>query len=188
MRFPFVSTWSLSRTVSLLVLIASLALGTGAAAQTAPEDESTWMFCVADDVVVRARPATAARRIGRLASRTRLRVLAQQGAWTQVALPDQDVAGWVPSRQLSAQPPPPQRLTDRQIRRILIRESIDAYDGNCPCPYFSDAIGRACGRRSAWSREGGAEPYCYPADVPDEAVETWRAAHEAAGTEAPPSR
>lgn len=71
------------------------------------------------------------------------------------------------------------RLTDAQVRQQLIRESIEEYDGNCPCPYFTDARGRRCGGRSAWSRAGGAEPYCYPRDVPQEAVEAWRASHEA---------
>lgn len=81
----------------------------------------------------------------------------------------------------SAAPAPAQsaRLTDEQVRRALIRESIEAYDGNCPCPYQRDARGRACGRRSAWSREGGEAPYCYPNDVPAEAVAEWRRAHEA---------
>lgn len=73
----------------------------------------------------------------------------------------------------------PARLTDEQVRRALIRESIEAYDGNCPCPYNRDSRGRACGRRSAWSREGGEAPYCYPNDVPAEAVAEWRRAHEA---------
>ncbi|TAK29339.1 MAG: hypothetical protein EPO40_10615 [Myxococcaceae bacterium] len=71
------------------------------------------------------------------------------------------------------------RLTDEQVRRVLIRESIEAYDGRCPCPYQRDSRGRACGRRSAWSREGGEAPYCYPNDVPAEAVAEWRRAHEA---------
>lgn len=72
----------------------------------------------------------------------------------------------------------PARLTDEQVRRALIRESIEAYAGRCPCPYQRDSRGRACGRRSAWSRQGGEAPYCYPNDVPAEAVAEWRRAHE----------
>lgn len=74
---------------------------------------------------------------------------------------------------------PTRRLSDAEVVRLLIRESIESYDGNCPCPYHRDRRGRACGRRSAWSREGGEAPYCYPRDVPPEAVAEWRAAHEA---------
>jgi hypothetical protein len=175
---------SLRRFTSMLVLCASLAFGAVAGAQPAPDAAAVSMYCVAADVVVRARPAPAARRLRRLAIGARLQVLAREGAWIQVALPEQELVGWVPSRTLSAEPPPPPRLSDREIRRILIRASIEAYDGNCPCPYFDDAAGRACGRRSAWSREGGESPYCYPADVPIEAVEAWRAEHEASGAEA----
>ncbi len=79
----------------------------------------------------------------------------------------------------SAMAQQPERLTDEQVRRALIRESIEAYEGRCPCPYQRDSRGRACGRRSAWSREGGEAPYCYPNDVPAEAVAEWRRAHEA---------
>jgi hypothetical protein len=60
---------------------------------------------------------------------------------------------------------PKQGLSDNQIRRLLIRESIDAYPGNCPCPYNSASNGSSCGGRSAWSRAGGEEPLCYPNDV-----------------------
>jgi hypothetical protein len=72
---------------------------------------------------------------------------------------------------LSAAP----RLTDAQIRRLLIERSIATYRGNCPCPYHADRRGRACGARSAWSRAGGASVYCYPLDVPQAAVDAFRA-------------
>jgi hypothetical protein len=55
--------------------------------------------------------------------------------------------------------------TDAQIRQRLIRQSIAAYSGSCPCPYSSDRAGRRCGARSAYSRPGGAAPLCYPSDV-----------------------
>ena len=55
--------------------------------------------------------------------------------------------------------------TDAQIRQRLIRQSIAAYPGNCPCPYSTDRGGRRCGGRSAYSRPGGAAPLCYPRDV-----------------------
>jgi hypothetical protein len=64
--------------------------------------------------------------------------------------------------------------TDAQIRQILIDESIAAYSGSCPCPYSTARNGSRCGRRSAYSREGGAAPLCYPKDVTDEMVKTYR--------------
>lgn len=36
----------------------------------------------------------------------------------------------------------------------------NSYDGNCPCPGDIDAAGNRCGARSAYSRTGGASPYC----------------------------
>lgn len=68
----------------------------------------------------------------------------------------------------------PKRLTDLAIRKVLIRESIAAYPGNCPCPYSTASNGSRCGGRSAWSRPGGEAPYCYPQDVPDEEVQAYR--------------
>jgi hypothetical protein len=57
------------------------------------------------------------------------------------------------------------RDSDAEIRQEIIRESIAAYSGNCPCPYNIASNGSRCGGRSAYSRPGGASPKCYPADV-----------------------
>lgn len=65
-------------------------------------------------------------------------------------------------------------LTDAEIRQILIRRSLSGYRGSCPCPYNTDRAGRSCGRRSAYSRPGGASPLCFPADVSDAAVQAYR--------------
>ncbi len=69
------------------------------------------------------------------------------------------------------------RPTDAQIRQILIDESIAAYEGNCPCPYSRARNGSLCGKRSAYSKPGGAEPLCYPKDVTDDMVRDYREAH-----------
>ena len=45
-----------------------------------------------------------------------------------------------------------------------INRSIASYKGSCPCPYSIDRAGRRCGKRSAYSRAGGAQPLCYPED------------------------
>jgi len=67
--------------------------------------------------------------------------------------------------------------TDAQIKQILIDESIAAYSGNCPCPYNTASNGSRCGRRSAYSREGGEAPLCYPKDVSAAMVQEWREQH-----------
>lgn len=66
------------------------------------------------------------------------------------------------------------RLSDAEIRKILIAESIAAYSGSCPCPYSTARNGTRCGRRSAWSRAGGEAPLCYPKDVSEEMVRQYR--------------
>jgi hypothetical protein len=69
------------------------------------------------------------------------------------------------------------KLSDAQIRQILIDESIAAYSGNCPCPYSTMRNGRSCGRRSAYSRPGGEAPLCYAKDVTAEMVAAYRNAN-----------
>lgn len=38
--------------------------------------------------------------------------------------------------------------------------AIQSYDGNCQCPNDLTSDGRRCGAMSAYSRSGGATPYC----------------------------
>ena len=75
------------------------------------------------------------------------------------------------------EPKPRKRLSDAQVKQLLIDESIAAYSGNCPCPYYMDRRGRRCGRRSAYNREGGEAPLCYPQDVSKEMVQAYRDAN-----------
>jgi hypothetical protein len=69
-------------------------------------------------------------------------------------------------------------LTDQQIATIIVKASRDAYyhTGHpCACPEDLARNGSRCGKRSAYSRPGGAEPYCYVTDVPKEKIEAYRA-------------
>lgn len=54
-----------------------------------------------------------------------------------------------------------------QAKRAMINRSISGYSGNCPCPYNTMRNGRSCGKRSAYSRPGGASPLCYISDISD---------------------
>ncbi|EPT7000480.1 hypothetical protein ACVR2W_000347 [Cronobacter malonaticus] len=69
-------------------------------------------------------------------------------------------------------------LSDDQVKEQIIQESIDVYPGNCPCPYNAMRNGRACGGRSAWSREGGYTPICYKREVTAEMIREWRERNE----------
>lgn len=68
-------------------------------------------------------------------------------------------------------------VTDAQVRQRMIKESIAAYPGNCPCPYNLTRNGSRCGGRSAYSRAGGYSPLCYPSDISDKMVREYRKKH-----------
>jgi SH3-like domain-containing protein len=119
--------------------------------------------------------------------------LARSGEWVRLRLERDGIEGWIFGRYVSherptavvarqapkaeqrptAQPPAP-TLSDDAIRHALVEASIAGYPGSCPCPYHVDRGGRRCGGRSAYSRPGGASPYCYPQDVPASAVAEYR--------------
>jgi len=72
------------------------------------------------------------------------------------------------------------RMTDDEVRDMMISRSIATYSGSCPCPYNADRAGRSCGRRSAYSRAGGATPLCYRNDISARMVESYRSANNLA--------
>jgi len=65
--------------------------------------------------------------------------------------------------------------SDERVRLELIRESIAAYPGRCPCPYNTARDGSNCGARSAYARVGGYEPLCYETDVTADMIRRYRA-------------
>jgi len=67
-------------------------------------------------------------------------------------------------------------LSDKDIRQAIIAQSIAMYPGKCACPYNITSNGSRCGKRSAWSKQGGYAPLCYLEDVSDEMVSRARAA------------
>ena len=50
-------------------------------------------------------------------------------------------------------------LTDAQVRKQMIAESVASYPGNCPCPYNLASNGSQCGKRSAYSKPGDIRRY-----------------------------
>jgi hypothetical protein len=70
------------------------------------------------------------------------------------------------------------QLSDQQIAEIIVRESRQAYYATghpCACPDDLARNGSRCGGRSAYSRPGGAMPYCYVSDVPAADLARYRA-------------
>ena len=79
-----------------------------------------------------------------------------------------------------AQPALKQQLSDQQIAEIIVGESRQAYyrTGHpCACPEDLARNGSRCGKRSAYSRPGGAQPYCYARDVPAAEIARYRTSH-----------
>lgn len=64
--------------------------------------------------------------------------------------------------------------TNAQIKEAMIRASIAAYTGSCPCPFNVDRGGRRCGKRSAYHRPGGKSPLCFPEDITSKMIEEYR--------------
>ena len=82
-----------------------------------------------------------------------------------------------PSKTARSEASEKTKPSDKQIKHILIKKSIAAYSGNCPCPYSRARNGSKCGKRSAWSRPGGEAPLCFETDVTEEMVAAYRAKH-----------
>lgn len=129
------------------------------------------VYVTASAVNVRASAGAGAAKVGRAERGARLAVVRRAEGWVEVRLAD-GTAGWVSAEFVGAEAP---ALSDGEVRKRLIAESIAGYAGSCPCPYHSDRAGRSCGRRSAYSRPGGAAPLCYPRDVSAEAIARYRA-------------
>lgn len=68
-------------------------------------------------------------------------------------------------------------LTVAAIAALIVAESRRAYHAGgrpCACPDDTMRNGRSCGARSAYSRPGGASPLCYPTDVTEAMIKSYR--------------
>ena len=145
-------------------------------------------------VAFRAGPSTDYPIIDRFDAGREVVVLEQTSDWSHVRDKLTQRDGWMASRFLKDEPadrqedrprPQPQKprkvappsvpvQSDSIVIQRIIAESLAAYPGSCPCPYNTDRGGRACGRRSAYSKPGGYSPICYPADVSQSMIEAYR--------------
>lgn len=71
------------------------------------------------------------------------------------------------------------KQSDDQIRQLIIEDSIASYPGVCACPFNAARNGSSCGRRSAWSKQGGYAPVCYKKEISKEMVDDWRNSNDA---------
>lgn len=137
---------------------------------------------------VRDGPSKKARQIWTLKRDQQVLVIDQKGVWFKVK--GARFEGWAHSGFLTPNKSKPKtienvkftptirkeipRISDATIIKILIQRSFAYYSGNCPCPYSRTARGRKCGRRSAYSRPGGASPLCYRRDVTADMIRDFR--------------
>lgn len=132
-------------------------------------------FVTAGSLNLRAGAGAANPILGRLSRGSEVTIIERAGAWARLAPTAAHNGGWVSSSYLSSEAPLAERASDNQIRQLIMRQSLAYYSGSCPCPYNVDRAGRRCGRRSAYSRPGGASPMCYASDVSDAQVQAFRA-------------
>lgn len=108
-------------------------------------------------------------------------LLEQRAKWSRVRDNLTAREGWIANFLIEDDQPPqkarvastqPKRkaskaagVSNAEIAKRIISQSIARYPGSCPCPYNVDRGGRRCGKRSAYSRPGGYAPICYPGDV-----------------------
>lgn len=88
---------------------------------------------------------------------------------TKAALPDKPAA---PETKRKVE-----TVLTAAIAAIILQASRDQYHATgrpCACPDDTARNGNACGRRSAYSRPGGAAPLCYPSDVTAAMIDAYR--------------
>ena len=89
----------------------------------------------------------------------------------RAGLPQEKPAGSDSKRKMEV------ALTAAAIAAVIVEASRAQYHAGgrpCACPDDLMRNGRACGRRSAYSRPGGASPLCYPSDVTTAMIESYR--------------
>ena len=144
------------------------------------------LFVSTGKLHLRSSPEASASSLGLYPYSTQVGVVLRADPWVRVVVTKDGRQGWMHANFLTPTRPNTQRtpglslqrpsptLSDAEIKRRLIRQSISRYSGSCPCPYNSDRAGRRCGRRSAHSRPGGRSPLCYSSDVSSQMIANYR--------------
>lgn len=149
------------------------------------------LFVTGSVVNVRSGPSTNFQVVGKLSKGEKtISFGAPRGGWTRIRYSESGKLGWMATRFLTSSEPtrivsaPERPVKKRTVavpaaseinaaRKAIIRSSIAAYQGSCPCPYNRDRGGRRCGKRSAWSRPGGHSPICYDSDISQARLDTY---------------
>lgn len=160
-------------------------------AETTPTPETTKAgYIKGKRVALRSSAQKGSTVIDRLNNGYKVEIIEAGTEWTHVRDPLTRREGWVASHLLTEKPSPETEtkkkqslpdlkknipiISDAVIIQKIIVASLAEYDGPCPCPYNRDKRGHSCGKRSAYSRPGGASPVCYPQDVTKQMLQAWR--------------
>lgn len=143
------------------------------------------MYVDANRLNVRNAPDKSAKQVWTLKRDERVIVAGKNGDWLFVK--GRRYEGWVFGTYLTPKKAPAKssvstlaptivapKVSDAKIKKELIKRSLALYSGNCPCPYNRARGGSRCGRRSAYSRPGGASPLCFPTDITKQMVRDYR--------------
>lgn len=151
----------------------------------------TVMYVTSTSLNVRATPSTTGTPLLNAPRGTAVIAVSTQDGWVEVRL-NSGSTGWMNATYLStsvplapkasrsvssqiAQQAPAPAFDRAQVLQAIIAESIASYSGSCPCPYNTDRAGHSCGRRSAYSKPGGASPICYEQDVTQSMIDAYLA-------------
>jgi uncharacterized protein YraI len=148
--------------------------------QVAPTTKE-FRFVFGAKVNVRTFPDTTSTKVTTLNQGTKVIVLKESGDWARIQIGE--TQGFVLKKYLlskklltvTTSPPTLKKVAKpsvdvNAIVERIIANSIASYSGRCPCPYHTDRAGRSCGRRSAYSRPGGASVICFADDVTPEMI------------------
>lgn len=69
-------------------------------------------------------------------------------------------------------------MTDEEVVRLIIAHQQLIYPEACPCPFNQDASGKECGRNSEYRKTNGKRPICYPEDISQFNIDSYRVYHD----------
>jgi hypothetical protein len=123
---------------------------------------------------VRSEPSPSAAKAGQLTKNAVVSVLRSSGDFVYIVSEGQRIKGWVNRSFLGGKAPATTAHApvtyQRPVVVPIVRKPVQkpqpqhlsgfSHKGKCACPDDVDSIGRRCGKRSAYSRAGGASPTC----------------------------
>jgi hypothetical protein len=151
------------------------------------------LYVAGNKVALRDLPSLSGKVLDRMSNGFLVERLDIEGDWVKVRHSLSQQVGYVSIERLRRAPIPQEKeeakpkekiektvvISAAAIAALLVATSVADYraDRPCACPYNLDRGGRKCGKRSAYSRPGGARPLCFPSDVTSGMIAAYRNAN-----------